>query len=310
MIRILTAGLLTSILAACNFGPPVATTSGYILSGSSVFPEGITHQAGSSAFYVGSTTDGTIFKGKLGTAATQVFLPAEAARPTAVGLKLDPQGRLYIAGGATGKVFVYNVATKALVQSFDTPAVSATFLNDIALTADAAYITDSQRPVLFRLARTPTGLGTLDAWLDLSGTPITYGAGFNLNGIASTPDGKYLLVVQSNTGKLYRITVADKSVTEIDLGGETLTNGDGMLLDGQTLYVVRNQNALIVPVTLSADFASGTVGSSFTDATLKYPTTIALSGSALLVVNSQFDKRGTGLTPELPFTVSTVALPR
>ncbi|WP_309573477.1 hypothetical protein [Deinococcus sp.] len=308
MPRFLTAALLAMTLASCSTGQTPVTVTSYTLAGNAVYPEGIAHQNGSSAFYVGSTTDGTIYKGTLGTAATDVFLAADAARPTAIGMKVDAQGRLYIAGGDSGKVFVYDTSTKALIRSFDTPAVAATFLNDITLTPDAAYITDSQRPILFRIARTSTGLGTLESWLDFTGTALTYTMGFNLNGIASTPDGKYLIVVQSNTGKLFRITTADKTVTEINLGGATVTNGDGILLSGQTLYVVRNQNTVIVPVTLSADFASGTVGTSFADTSLRYPTTIAQEGDRLLVVNSQFDMRST-MNPELPFTVSSVALP-
>ena len=204
---------------------------------------------------------------------------------------------------------MYDTASKALIQAFSTPTVAATFLNDVALTPDAAFVTDSQRPVLFRIGRTASGLGTLESWLDFTGTPLKYQTGFNLNGIASTPDGKYLIVVQSNTGKLFRITVADKSVTEINLGGGTVASGDGILLSGQTLYVVRNSAVLIVPVTLTADFSSGTLGTAFTDPSLRFPTTIAQDGKDLLVVNSQFDRRPTA-NPELPFTVSRVALPR
>lgn len=33
-------------------------------------------------------------------------------------------------------------------------------------------------------------------------------------------------------------------------------------------------------------------------------------GSRLLVVNSQFDRQGPGLTPDLPFSVSSVPLER
>lgn len=99
-----------------------------------------------------------------------------------------------------------------------------------------------------------------EEWLDLEGTPIEYGKGFNLNGIAASEDGRYLGTVQSNTGNLYRIEVESREVTQIDLGGETLMDGDGILLDGQTLYVVHGGEGVIVPVELSKDFASGEVG--------------------------------------------------
>ncbi len=284
----------------------------YILDGNAVYPEGIAHLPGSPNFYVGSTTDGTIFKGTLGQAATEVLLPADAARPSAVGMKVDEAGRLYIAGGMSGQMFVYNTATKALIKSFDTPAAPDRFINDVALSTDAAYFTDSGRPTLFRVSRTATGVGdTAEAWLDLTTTIIQYqptdpAFGPNLNGIVVTPDNKYLIVVQSNTGKLFRITIADKSISEINLGGSQV-HGDGLLLNGQTLYAVAKPN--IAPIVLSADFSSGTVGATFTDASLRFPTTIAQEGDRLLVVNAQFDKQPTK-TPVLPFSVSSVAIPK
>ncbi|WP_293912105.1 hypothetical protein [Deinococcus sp.] len=311
MKRLLTAVLLTGLLAACS---PMTTpeVTSYALPGAAVFPEGVAYRAGSQNFYVGSTTDGTIFKGTLGNKDTEILLPPVAERPSAIGMKVDEGGRLFVAGGASGKMFVYDTATKALLKSFETPAVPAggTFINDVALTAEGAYFTDSNRPILFRVARTVSGVGELTPWLDFTGTALTYQQGFNLNGIAATADGKYLIVVQSNTGKLFRITVADKSVSEINLGGGTVMSGDGILLSGQTLYVVRNSATLIVPVTMSADYGSGMLGTAFTDASLRYPTTIALNAGRLLVVNSQFDKQGPGLSPELPFTVSSVAIPK
>jgi sugar lactone lactonase YvrE len=310
MRKFLTAALLTGLLAGCTPMILPEVTS-YVLPGNAVFPEGIAYRAGSQNFYVGSTTDGTIFKGTLGKKDTEILLPAVAERPSAVGMKVDEGGRLYVAGGASGKMFVYDTATQALIKSFETPAAASRFINDVTLSADAAYFTDSARPLLFRISRSGSTLGEAETWLDLSKTIVQYqDTGPNLNGIAVTPDGKYLIAVQSNTGKLFRISTADKSVTEIALSGGSVQNGDGILLSGQTLYVVRNRDTIIVPVTLAADFSSGAVGSSFTDASLRFPTTIAQSGNRLLVVNAQFDKRAPGLSPELPFTVSSVAIPK
>jgi Cu-Zn family superoxide dismutase len=219
-------------------------------------------------------------------------------------------GRLFISGGNTGRIFVYDTASEGLIRAFDTPESRMTFINDVAVTPNGdAYFTDSMRPILFRVPAAPDGLGELEEWLDFEGTPVKYGEGINLNGIVPTEDGQYLITVQSNTGKLYRIDTGSKEVTEIDLGGETLTNGDGLLLDGQTLYVVRNQQGLIVPVELLEDFASGEVGESFSDPSFHYPTTIAQYDGRLLVVNSQFDRRQSGQEPELPFTVSSIEIP-
>ena len=81
----------------------------------------------------------------------------------------------------------------------------------------------------------------------------------NLNGIDATPDGKTLVVVQTVTGKLFRIDAATAETTEIDLGGATVVNGDGILLHGRTLYVVQNRLNQIAVVTLNAGLSSGVV---------------------------------------------------
>jgi len=116
------------------------------------------------------------------------------------------------------------------------------------------------------------------------------------------------VTVKSSTGELYRIDTRTKEVSFIDTGNVDLTNGDGLLLDGRTLYVVRNRQELIVPVELSEDFSSGTANEGFTDDSLMCPSTIAKAGDRLLVVNAQFDRRESG-EPELPFNVASVPLP-
>ncbi len=295
----------------------------YVLPGDEVYPEGIALDEATGDFFVGSTTDGTIFRGNVaepGTEAEVFGLPnSRGVRTTAVGMEVVPGGRrasggqLLIAGDDTGRIFAYDATGGALIEALDTPESEMTFINDVAVARGGAYFTDSMRPILFRYSP-PTSdiegtVGELEEWLDLEGTPIEYGEGFNLNGIAASGDGRYLVTVQSNTGNLYRIDIESREVTQIDLGGETLTGGDGILLDGQTLYVVRGGEGVIVPVDLSEDFASGEVGEAFSDPSFARPTTIAKYGDRLLVVNSQFDRRESGESPELPFTVSAIEVP-
>ncbi|MDQ3942209.1 MAG: superoxide dismutase [Actinomycetota bacterium] len=285
----------------------------YVLPGEEVYPEGVTYDPQTGNFFVGSTTDGTVFRGDVGDdGEAEVFLePGGDGRETAIGMEVDERDRLFIAGGDTGQIFVYDAASGGLIRAFDTPRSQITFINDVAVTPGGdAYFTDSMRPILFRVPATPDGVGEPEEWLNFGGTPAQYEEGFNLNGIVATEDGRYLITVQSNTGRLYRIDTASKEVVEIDLGTETLTNGDGLLLDGQTLYVVRNQQGLIVPVELSEDLSSGEVGEGISDPSFRYPTTIARAGDRLLVVNSQFDRRQSGQEPELPFTVSSIEVPQ
>ena len=87
---------------------------------------------------------------------------------------------------------------------------------------------------------------------------------------------------------------------EIDLGGQTVQNGDGILLHGRTLYVVRNQNNEIAVVALGKGFGTGTVARTITNPGFDVPTTIDRHGSRLYAVNARF---GTTPTPTTPYTV-------
>jgi Cu-Zn family superoxide dismutase len=280
----------------------------FALPGGRVFPEGVAYDPASGDFFVGSTQDGAVYRGNVrdGPREMEIFLEGgEDGRSGVTGMKVDERGRLWIAGRTTGRVFVYDVASGNLIRAFETPRTAATLINDVTVTGDAAYFTDSFRPTLFRVPLASGSVGEIEPWLDFGGTPVRYRGGFNLNGIAATADGRYLITVQFNTGKLYRIDTETREITEVDLGGERLGTGDGLLLDGWTLYVVRESPAQIVPVELSEDFASGQVGETFSDPSLRFPTTIAKYDDRLLVVNSQLN---TG-RPRLPFTVSSVPIP-
>ncbi len=60
----------------------------------------------------------------------------------------------------------------------------------------------------------------------------------NANGIAQTPDAKALLIVRSNTSLLFRVEPPTGVARQVNLGGLLLTNGDGLLVRGRTLYAV------------------------------------------------------------------------
>jgi Cu-Zn family superoxide dismutase len=279
----------------------------YVLPGATVFPEGIAFdQRGGGTIYVTSTTDGTIFCGDPKDATLDpCFAGGTGGRTTAVGLDVGSEGQLFVAGGGTGRVFVVSSTGAPLASLVGT--MGPTFVNDVAVVkGDTAYVTDSQNPVIYRVYRTASGTYTLEPWLSLAGTAIQYRTGFNLNGIAASPSGRELYVVQSNTGLLFRIDVATRTVTRIDVGGALFPNGDGIEVRGNTLYVVQNRERQIAEIRLSGDGTTGTLVARTTDASFRFPTTFVEARGRFLVVNSQFDRRGPGLTPELPFTVSVI----
>ena len=62
-----------------------------------------------------------------------------------------------------------------------------------------------------------------------------------------------MLVVHFDTGGLFRVRLSDKQVTKVDLGGYSLTGGDGMVLtDDNVLYVVRIFDSLVAKLRLNA----------------------------------------------------------
>ena len=276
-----------------------------------VYPEGVGYHVGNGDFFVGSTNGGAVYRGNTWRGSQQIepFLAAGSDGRTDVrGIKVNPEGQLFLAGGATGTMWMYDAVTGRLLNSFQN-GIQGSFVNDVAIAPDgAAYFTDSSVPLLYRIKADAQGVFRFEFWRDLRDTVIQYGQGFNLNGIVVTPDNKYLIVVQSNTGKLFRIAIDTKEVSEITLaGGDRMTSGDGLLLDGQVLHVVRNSLNLIVQIRLAADSSSGQQIGSFTDPSFRFTTTIAKAGERLLVVNSQFNRRNTN-NPEQPFSVSSVAI--
>ena len=282
-------------------GRPASTIA---LPSASQFPEGIA--VGDDRLYISSAATGAIAAADPHATQARPFIPAgQDGMTSSIGLNVRGD-RLYAAGGPSGSVFVFSTVTGRLVRRFDTG--SGGFLNDLAFDRSGnVYITDSTRPVLWRIAAAEVRPGTpapAEPWLDLTGTAITYQNGFNLNGIELSADGRYLLAVQSNTGILFRISVATRQVTPVDLGGQSLA-GDGMVLRGHTLWAVTNP--VVTKVALNDQFSRGTVVSRTGDPTYATPTTIEITEDRLFVVNSQFAQQGG--TPTLPFTVSRVAIP-
>jgi hypothetical protein len=108
---------------------------------------------------------------------------------------------------------------------------------------------------------------------------------FNANGIVAAPGG--LIVVQSATGGLFRVDPATGETTAIDTGGADLTFGDGLELSDTTLYVSRNQAEVIVSLELDEALTSATLLAEATSEGLDIPTTLALAGVDLWIVNAR-----------------------
>jgi sugar lactone lactonase YvrE len=245
-------------------------------------PEGIAAGRG-SALYVGSIPTGAVLRADARTGQVRTVVPGKAGR-AAIGLKADRRERLFVAGGPTGKAFVYDARTGRDLAEFQLAAAGDidTFVNDVALTRRTAYFTDSRKSQIY----------AVDIRLDSSRTiplpDIPDEEGNNLNGIVATGQAGILLAVQTNGGRLWRIDAATGKAVQVDLGGEALANGDGLLLRGRTLYVVQNRSNRIAVVRLAPDLASGRIVTRIETTGFDVPTTIAFQRGELYAVNARF----------------------
>ena len=285
------AGIAASVALAKSFPATIALPNGWQ-------PEGISVGDGNT-FYVGSIPTGAVYRGDLRTGKGATLVAGVTGR-AAIGIEHD-RGRLFVAGGGTGKGFVYDARTGALIKEVQlATGGGATFVNDVVVTKRAAFFTDSNRAVLYRLGLSKNGVPAATASaLALTGDFQLVG-GFNLNGIDATPDGKTLVVVQSATGKLFRVVAATGATKAVDLGGTLVSNGDGLLLHGRTLYVVQNRDNRIAVVALAKGLASGRVTRTITNPAFDVPTTIDRHGSRLYAVNARF---GTAPGPSTTYSV-------
>lgn len=260
-------------------------------------PEGITTDG--KSLYVGSLVDGAILKVNSKSGASTLLAEGAEGR-VAVGVDYDKRrDLLWIAGGPTNEVRAQDADTGKVVATYAFPSETARFFNDIVVTREGVFVTDSSNQ---ELAVIPLkhgghdGLPSADKAFTLPLTgDLVYTEGFNLNGIVA--DHHSLLAVQSNTGLLFRIDPKSGDTEQVDLGGYLVTNGDGLELDGSRLFVVRNQDNLVAVVKLKHHGERGKVVKEVTDDDLDVPSTAAFARGSLWAVNARFNTTPEADTP-------------
>jgi hypothetical protein len=264
-------------------------------------PEGIAVDNGHT-FYVGSLAPATLGQILVGDLRTGTF--SELVPPTgriAAGMKLDSRSNyLYVAGGTSGRGTIYDADSGAEVTFYQFMPPGVNGINDVVVTREAAYFTDTTRPYLGRVAIGPGGQPGNAENIPL---PPNFGVrggctvGFSprANGIAATKNGKYLIIIHMSEGQLYLMDTATFTLVTIDVtggdfaGGNPVCNGDGLLLDGRTLYIAQSSLNRVAVLELSPDHLSGVVTRYITEPfqsnpATKVPTTLAEFGNSLYAV--------------------------
>jgi sugar lactone lactonase YvrE len=262
-------------------------------------PEGITAGTGTTV-YVGSLATGAVLKADVRTGTTSALVPGGS--PPAVGVEYEARSnRLWVAGGPTGQVRVYDASSGNLLETYTFSP--AGFLNDLVVTDSAVYVTDSGFQHLDVIPLGDDGAlpdPSEATMLPLTGDFQLVAGQFNANGIVATRG--WLIVVNSFTGKLFRVDPATGNSTEIRLGpGVDVTFGDGLEVHGGTLYVVQNQLNRVAVFALGPRLAVALRLGVLTSNSLDVPTTAAWVAGSLYAVNARF---GTPVTPDTPYWVT------
>ncbi|MET8824737.1 superoxide dismutase [Streptomyces sp. NPDC004610] len=299
------AGLTGAALTAATTGtataapaptPPPASWPTEFPLPDGFLPEGIT--IGSRPYaYMGSRANGAVLRTDLRTGQGEILHPGTPGTAT-IGLKLDGDGTLYLAGGAGGTARLVDARTGALRTTHTLTTATPAFINDVVLTGDRAWFTDSRNPVLYGVPRGRSTAGVRA--LPLTGDWVQIPDINNANGIVATPDGKDLIVVQSNPGALYRISLRTGAARRFTLtGAESVLYGDGLVRVGSTLYVVQNRHNLVSVWDLDLTRTRATLRRTITDPRFDVPATAARFGNRLYLVNARFT------SPQLPSTTFT-----
>ncbi len=252
------------------------------------FPEGLAYAKNTNTLYCGSMMNGVLHETEVSKSTFKRF-PANENPPSALGIKVFDD-RIYVATGTKGTVEVYSTTYRQKLFEFIVPKSlnkNEIFINDIAVVkTNVGYVTDSFRPVIYSFNKQEGNI--LKEWLKLDKSSIKYKTGYNLNGIVLTQDQKYLIIIQTNTGELFRINTVSKEIIKINIKGASLLNGDGLAIENNVIYVALNIDGKLAKIDMDKDFSTGTA--TIANDGFEFPTAVAVGKNKVYVLNSQLDQ--------------------
>jgi sugar lactone lactonase YvrE len=266
------------------------------------YHEGFAIGRGTTA-YSGSP-DGSIYKVDLRSAQGEILVPAEPNFDVfndcyKLGMRVDRRSNyLFAAGCFWGNAYVFDAETGAEIMTYQL-APFGTVINDLAITQDAVYFTDFTGPFLYRLplsanGRLPAGSAAMP--LPLSGDFVNDDpfccAG---NGIVATPNGKTLIVGNSNNAQIYRVDPATGHSDRIIVDPPLVGFLDGIVLHKGMLYILSPANPedptdieRIQVVALDKELLTGTLVGVITDPDMDGVASGAMFGNSLYVNNARY----------------------
>lgn len=241
--------------------------------------------AGGHKFFAGDLVTGDIYRGDIRKDKATKFIDAPSGR-VAVGMKADRRNDLlFVAGGPTGQAYVYDTETGKTVKTYQLTKKEA-FINDVALTDQGAWFTNSRQAELYFIPVDDDGdLGTART-LALKGPAADTSKQFNLNGIAYSRDARRLVVAHSGNAALY--TVSPRTGNSTEITGVKVPNVDGILVKGSTVWAVQNMSNQISRLRVNFHESTAKLREVITSPHFNIPTTAALFDDTLAAVNAKF----------------------
>lgn len=256
-------------------------------------PEGITSGSGGT-YFVGSLADGRIVTGDVRTGAQRTLLPGAVGRSLRGLFHDNRTGFVWAVGnvGDVAHVWAVNGSNGKVVS--DTVIPGGVFLNDLVVTRNRVWVTDSN---VDRLVAVPIGRRGYPTRGDLVVLPLRGswpagdGKAINANGIRELPDHS-LVLNNSRVGGLWQVNRHTGAARTIPVtGGPGIVSGDGLERSGSVLYNVRGTGgSAVAAVRLRHSRGCWTAAwiGDLSDPGLDVPSTATVIGRHLYAVNARF----------------------
>ncbi len=284
-----------------------------------LYPEGVAYNPKNKLFYVGSVTTGTI--GSVDQQGNYKPFYQDNSLKSTYGLKVDVKAnRLWacvsdanyskLSDSSTFKkmarIISIDLNTGKKLSDIDLAGVykGKHFINDMAFDAQGnLYATDSFSPVIYKIDT--KGKATVFAESD-----YFKAMDVGLNGIVCHPQG-YLLVNNNSQGALYKVDMKNpKNISRVKVKN-FFPGSDGMLLDGNQLYLIQNKGVDKVFQLSSQDqWATAEVdASTAAEDRFQQPSTGTQADGKLYVLNSKMNELADPVKrPSKEFSIQLVEL--
>ncbi|KAL9246662.1 hypothetical protein vseg_020169 [Gypsophila vaccaria] len=259
-----------------------------------LYPEGLTWDPASQHFIVASLHRGT-FHSISATGVTETLTLTSSAinlpkNPTILGLAVDHRVNRLLAAVNTAEspylaAFSLHRTSISLISLTPLPTTSpsSAVANAVAVDPNGdAYVTNSGENYIWKV----TSNGTVSIFSNSSlftEYPVNQTSPYNycgLNGVVYTKN--YLLVVQSNTGKMFKVDAVNGAATSVKLPKD-LTLADGIAVKEDGVVVVVSMNEAWV-LKSEDGWAQGVVIDEITLEREGFPTSVSVGGEGRVYV--------------------------